>query len=92
MKKIDHYFKRKPPPKPEQCSSTSSGLISTKSSTESASDSPTSTSSTVSSYDPPYPNIGKMKENDLSNHEFTINILQKTWDPYLYNNYSFPAR
>ena len=92
MKKIDHYFKRKPPPEPEQCSSTSSSLISTKWSSESASDSPTSTNSTVSSYDPPYPDIGKIKENDLSNHEFKTGILQRTWDPNLYNNYSFPAR
>ena len=68
MKKIDHYFKKKTPPEPEQCSSTSSSLISTKSSSESATDSPTSISSTVSSYDPPYPDIWKMKENDLSNH------------------------
>ena len=78
MKKIDHYFKKKTPPEPEQCSSTSSSLISTKSFSESATDS--RTSSTVSSYDPPYPDIGKMKENDLSNHEFKINILQKTWE------------
>lgn len=86
MKKIDEYFKRsvtKPPQEAEPCSSSFS---------ESPTASTSSLSSTKSSCDPPYPDIGTMKEADLSNHETKINLLQKTWDSNQYTNYSFPAR
>ncbi|VDI17927.1 Hypothetical predicted protein [Mytilus galloprovincialis] len=90
MKKLDFYFSKK------AADNESQNVLSNSPSKDvnepCTSFSQDVTAKKITLFDPPYPDISSLTNDELSKHETKVNLLQQKWEPNSYGNYSFPSR
>ncbi|CAG2210818.1 unnamed protein product [Mytilus edulis] len=90
MKKLDFYFSKK------AADNESQNVLSNSPSKDvnepCTSFSQDVTAKKITLFDPPYPDMSSLTNDELSKHETKVNLLQQKWEPNSYGNYSFPSR
>ncbi|CAG2225886.1 unnamed protein product [Mytilus edulis] len=89
MKKLDFYFSKK------AADNESQNVLSNSPSKDvnepCTSFSQDVTAKKITLFDPPYPDMSSLTNDELSKHETKVNLLQQKWEPNSYGNYSFPS-
>ncbi|CAC5385815.1 unnamed protein product [Mytilus coruscus] len=89
MKKLDFYFNKREAEDESQNVSSSPSIDVNEPCTSSLQD---VTANKTTLFDPPYPDMSNLTNDELSKHETKVNLLQHEWEPNSYGNYAFPSR